>query len=324
VRILVTGGAGFVGSHVVDRLLADGHAVSVVDNLSTGRREVVAAAAALHVCDVRSPRLEAVVAEARPDAVVHVAAQAAVPRSVADPLFDASVNVLGTLALLAACRRSGVARIVYTSTGGAAYGDTDVLPTPEDHPTSAASPYGVSKVAAERYLECWSGLTRVPTLALRLANVYGPRQNPLGEAGVIAIFIHRLLRGEVCVINGGGEQTRDYVFVADVADAVARALERPEARGVVNVGTGLETSVNALYDRLARAAGAGRRAPVHAPARPGEQRRSVLDPTRAKLLLGWTPATPLEQGIERTVAAFRAELVGRGAQPPSEVSGRNR
>jgi UDP-glucose 4-epimerase len=308
-RILVTGGAGFIGSHVTDRLLADGHEVHVVDNLSTGRRELVAAGAVFHACDIRSAALEAVFAGTRPEAVVHVAAQASVSRSVVDPLLDASVNVLGTIALLAACRRGGVPRVVYTSTGGAAYGDTNVLPTPEDHPMNATSPYGVTKVAAERYLECWAGLTGVSTLTLRLANIYGPRQNPLGEAGVVAIFTHRLLRGEGCVINGDGAQTRDYVFVGDVADAIARSLDRPDARGAVNIGTGLETSVNELYDRLARTVGTSRSA-THAPAKPGEQRRSVLDPTRAKMLLGWTPTVSLDAGLERTVAAFRAELRG--------------
>jgi UDP-glucose 4-epimerase len=209
--------------------------------------------------------------------------------------------------LLAACQRWRVARVVYTSTGGAAYGDTNVLPTPEDHPTNATSPYGVTKVAAERYLECWSGLTGVPTLTVRLANIYGPRQNPLGEAGVIAIFTHRLLRDEGCVVNGDGGQTRDYVFVGDVADAIVRGLERPEARGAINIGTGVETSVNELYARLARTVGVSRAA-THAPAKPGEQRRSVLDPTRAKMILGWTPATSLDTGLEHTVNAFRAEL----------------
>jgi UDP-glucose 4-epimerase len=306
VRVLVTGGAGFIGSHVVDRLIRDGHGVAVVDNLSAGRRDHVHPAATLHVCDIRSARLSGAFAAARPQVVVHVAAQAAVARSVADPVFDASVNVLGTAALLEACRRTGVGRVVYTSTGGAAYGDTETLPTPEDHPTRATSPYGVSKVTAERYLDVWSGLTGGLAVALRLANVYGPRQNPHGEAGVIAIFAHRLLRGEPCVVYGDGEQTRDYVYVEDVADAVARALTRPEASGPVNVGTGMETTVNELYRRLARAAGVGRAA-EHGPARPGEQRRSVLDPSRAKALLGWTPATALDDGLATTLASFRAQ-----------------
>lgn len=300
----MTGGAGFVGSHVVDRLVADGHVVAVVDDLSSGRREHVNRHAALHVCDIRTPGLGAVLDTARPEAVVHLAAQAAVPRSVADPVFDAAVNVMGTLNLLEACQRVGVKRVVYISTGGAGYGDTDVLPTPEQHPSWPTSPYGVSKVAAEMYVACWAGLTGSSGLSLRLANIYGPRQSPEGEAGVVAIFAHRLLAGQPCIVNGDGEQTRDYVYVEDVADAVARALERPGAKGVVNISTGRETSVNTIYGLLARAAGVGRPA-QHGPARPGEQRRSVLDNRRARALLGWEPRVALEDGLARTVAALR-------------------
>ena len=305
-RALVTGGAGFIGSHVVDRLLADGHTVAIVDNLSTGRPVLVNPAATLHVEDLRSARLDRVFAAARPDVVVHLAAQASVPRSVGDPMYDASVNLLGTINLLAAAQRAGVRRVVYTSTGGAAYGDTDVMPTPEDHPTRPMSPYGVSKVAAERYLDAWSAIAGVPVLTLRLANIYGPRQNPLGEAGVIAIFAHRLVRDQECVVYGDGDQTRDYVYVGDVADAAARAISRPDAVGVVNVATGIETTVNTLYRQLATIAGAKRPA-RHAPARPGEQRRSVLDATRASKMLGWSPRVSLETGLERTYAYFREE-----------------
>lgn len=306
-RVLVTGGAGFIGSHVVDRLLADGHAVDVVDNLATGRRDRVHPAGRLHVCDLRDARLDAVFAAARPEVVVHLAAQAAVPRSVADPLFDASVNVLGTIALLEACRRAGVRRALYTSSGGAGYGDTDVLPTPEDHPLRPASPYGVSKITAEHYLECWTGLTGGRALTLRLANIYGPRQDPAGEAGVIAIFTSRLLAGEPCVVNGDGNQTRDYVYVGDVADAIARGVTSADATGVANIGTGAETTVNELHRRLARLAGANGAA-EHAPAKPGEQRRSVLDASRAKTLLGWSARTTLDEGLTQTVQWFRKEF----------------
>jgi UDP-glucose 4-epimerase len=306
VRVLVTGGAGFIGSHVVDRLVAAGHTVSVVDDLSTGRRDNVNPRATLHTCDIRKADLPRIVATTRPEAVVHLAAQAAVPRSVEDPMFDAEVNVLGTINLLEACRHAGTRRMVYVSTGGAAYGDTDVLPTPEEHPTRATSPYGVSKVAAERYLECFAGLTSMTELTLRLANVYGPRQRPDGEAGVVAIFARRLLTGQRCTIYGDGEQTRDYVYVADVAEAAELALDSA-ARGVVNISTGRETSVNALHRQVAAAIGVNGE-PEYAAARPGEVRRSVLANARARTLLGWQPRRPLEQGIAATLAWMRTVI----------------
>jgi UDP-glucose 4-epimerase len=303
-NVLVTGGAGFIGSHVVDRLVADGHAVTVVDDLSSGVREQVHAAATLCVCDIRSPDLHAIVLRARPQAVVHLAAQAAVPRSLAEPQFDAAVNILGTINLLEAARDAGVGRMVYVSTGGAAYGDAETLPTPEDHPARALSPYGVSKVTAERYLECWTALTAMTGLSLRLANVYGPRQRAEGEAGVVAIFTRSLLGGERCRIYGDGEQTRDYVYVADVADAVSAALGRPAA-GVVNIATARETSVNALFRRLCAIVGVSPE-PEYLPARPGDVRRSALDNARARAVLGWTPRTSLEQGLVATVESVRA------------------
>ncbi len=306
-KILVTGGAGFIGSHVVDRYVAEGHQVTVVDALVSGRREFINPAARLYLADIRSPRLAEVFEAERPEVVNHHAAQAEVRRSVADPVLDASINVLGALNLLICCRRFGVGRVIYASTGGAVYGDTTVLPTPEDHPTRPASPYGISKLTVEHYLTCWGVLYEMSGLALRYANVYGPRQNPLGEAGVVAIFARRLLRGEPAIINGDGRQTRDYVYVGDVAEANLRALEQPEATGTLNIGTGVETSVLDLFQRLQRIAGGGEAR--HGAPKPGEQRRSVLDITLAKRLLGWTPRVTLDEGLRRTVEHFSKETL---------------
>ena len=303
-KILVTGGAGFIGSHVVDRCVEAGHGVAVVDDLSSGQRQQVNAAARLHVVDIRTPALDDVFRGEAPEAVLHLAAQASVGRSVANPLLDAEINVLGSLNLLECARRAGTRRFVYVSTGGAGYGDTDVVPTPESHPTRPVSPYGTSKVAAELYLGCWEALHGLSGVVLRLANIYGPRQNPHGEAGVIAIFTDRLLRGEPCLINGDGLQTRDYVYVGDVAEAALRALERPQVTGPINIGTGVETTVVALFEALRAAFGHGESR--HGPARPGEQRRSLLDASRAREVLGWTPRVGLDEGLRRTVAAARA------------------
>ncbi len=306
-KILVTGGAGFIGSHVVDTFLGAGHQVVVVDNLSTGSRAFVNPKASFHPVDLRSARLGEVFSAERPDVVAHLAAQAAVGRSVTDPVYDASVNVGGGLNLLDCCRRFGVRRVIYSSSGGAGYGDTDMIPTPETHPSLPMSPYGITKVAVEHYVAAWSALFGVSGIALRYANIYGPRQNHQGEAGVIAIFCHRLLTGQVPLINGDGGQTRDFVYVGDVARANLLALERPEVTGGINVSTGVETSVNALYAGLQAAAGS-RVAARHGPARPGEQRRSCLDPGLAARALGWKPSVSLPEGLARTYDFFKKEL----------------
>ena len=300
-RVLVTGGAGFIGSHIVDRLVAAGHEVAIVDNLVTGRREQANPRARLHVLDIRDPGLGPVFDAARPEVVVHAAAQVSVARSMADPVDDASVNVLGTVALLQHCRRIRVRRVVYISTGGAGYGDADVIPTPETHPARPVSPYGISKLTGERYVELWRDLEGLETVCLRLANVYGPRQSPEGEAGVVAIFTERARSGRVCVVNGDGEQTRDFIYVGDVADAVHRAVEQPTVGGILNIGTGRETSVNQI---LAELRGLMGDVPArYGPARPGEQRRSVLDPRLAERQLRWTATTSLKEGLRLTVAA---------------------
>ena len=214
--------------------------------------------------------------------------------------------MVGGLGLLECCRRFGVRRIIYSSSGGAGYGDTDVIPTPETHPTVPISPYGITKVAMEYYVNAWSGIFGISGISLRYANIYGPRQNPQGEAGVIAIFCHRLLTGQSPIINGDGDQTRDYTYVEDVALANLRALERPDVTGAVNVCTGVETTVNQLYTALVQASGA--KVPAqHAPARPGEQRRSCLSPARAEQVLGWKPSVTLAEGLGRTFRFFHKE-----------------
>jgi UDP-glucose 4-epimerase len=307
VKILVTGGAGFIGSHVVDTFLGAGHEVAVMDNLSTGNRAWVNPRAKLHAVDLRSRRLAEVFAAERPEVVAHLAAQAAVSRSVNDPVFDASVNVGGGLNLLDCCRRFGVRRMIYSSSGGAGYGDTDVLPTPETHPSLPMSPYGITKVAMELYVGAWTQIFGMSGISLRYANVYGPRQNHQGEAGVVAIFCHRLLTGQAPVVNGDGGQTRDFVYVGDVARANLLALERSDATGGINIATGIETSVNDIYAGIKSAAGSSVAA-QYGPARPGEQRRSCLDPKLAERVLGWRPTVTLGEGLTRTYDFFRKEL----------------
>ena len=303
-HVAVTGGAGFIGAHTCRALLEAGHRVTAIDDLSHGRREALADGIELLVLDVRAPELGEELVQRRPEAVLHLAAQMDVRRSVADPLYDASVNVIGTVNALAAARRAGARRFVFASSGGAVYGEQEQFPAREDHPRRPASPYGASKLCGEEYVELArrGGLS---TLSLRYANVYGPGQDPLGEAGVVAIFLHRMLSGGEPVVNGDGGQTRDFVFVEDVARANLLALTSAAA-GALNVGTGLETSVNELAAMLAREAGYGR--PLrHGPAAPGEQRRSSIDPGAARAQLGWEPHVGLEEGLRSTARWFRAK-----------------
>jgi UDP-glucose 4-epimerase len=312
-KVLVTGGAGFIGSHLADRLLSDGHEVVILDDLSAGHVEHLNPAARFYQMDVQSPWLDELFKIERPEAVLHEAAQASVRRSVEDPGFDASVNVLGTLTLLQASVRHGVRRFLFASTGGALYGDADVIPTPEDYPTLPVSPYGASKLAAEVYLRTFHALHGLSYAALRYANVYGPRQDPHGEAGVVAIFARRLLNGETARINGDGKQTRDFVYVGDVAEANARALTS-DAVGSFNVGTGVETDVNTIFQLLKRLA-RDNQTEVHGPAMPGEQRRSVIDARKIERVMGWRPQAGLEAGLDATVRYFREASLARAAAP---------
>jgi UDP-glucose 4-epimerase len=312
VRALVTGGAGFIGSTLVDRLLAEGHAVDVVDDLSTGSltnltdaRSAKDADFTFHRLDIRTPEVTELIVRRHPDVVFHLAAQMDVRVSVARPVFDAEVNIVGSLHVLEGARQAGARKVVFASSGGTIYGDPDPeeLPVRETRPQQPLSPYGVAKKAVGDYLVAYRQLHDLEFTALALANVYGPRQDPHGEAGVVAIFGRRLLAGEPCTLYGDGTTTRDYVFVDDVVDAFARSIDAGDGL-LLNVGTGVETAVRRLYDAVAHAAGSDAE-PVYAPERPGELRRSALDPGRAAIHLGWRPWTTLADGLAATVDSFR-------------------
>jgi len=312
-RALVTGGAGFIGSHVAEALLAAGHDVVIVDDLSTGRRENVPRAARFECLDVRSPEAAALVREGGFDVLCHLAAQIDVRLSVSDPVADSSRNILGSLNLLEAARHaSRRPRVVFTSTGGAVYGDFAVPPSAEEEPKDPESPYGIAKLGVEYYLAYHARVHGLETVALRLANVYGPRQDPHGEAGVVPIFCRRLLDGRPLTVFGTGEQTRDFVYVGDVATAhvlAARAALPPAGRlddRAFNIGTGIATSVLDLAATLQRAAGTAQ--PVEfAPARAGEQQRSFLQIAKAARALDWTPRVRLDQGLAETYQWFKRQ-----------------
>jgi UDP-glucose 4-epimerase len=318
-RVLVTGGAGFIGSNLVDRLVAEGHQVAVIDDLSTGRLENLATAFGSgeidHLkVDIAGHELTRSVAEIRPDVIHHLAAQIDVRHSVSDPVADARINVLGSIAVASAAAAAGVRRLVFAASGGTAYGEQHpgALPVTEQTPGSVTSPYGVAKRAVEDYLGTFQALYGLETVSLRLGNVYGPRQDPHGEAGVVAIFCNKLVAGEPVIVYGDGAQTRDYVYVDDVVEAFVAAGSAPEAAGCrFNIGTGVETSVLGLYAALREVTGTGAE-PTFAPARPGELQRVALDPSLARRTLGWRARTPLTEGLARTWGWVR-EQVGAGS-----------
>jgi UDP-glucose 4-epimerase len=309
-RTLVTGGAGFIGSHLVDRLLAEGHSVDVLDDLSSGSLANLAEARAggqalgFHHIDIRDPSVVDLMARRRPEVVFHLAAQADVRVSVARPVFDAEVNVIGTLNVAEGARAASSRKIVFAASGGTLYGEPEELPVRESHPQRPLSPYGVSKKAAADYLAAYRELHGIEFTALALANVYGPRQDPHGEAGVVAIFAARMLAGQPCTIFGDGRQTRDFVYVDDVVDAFVRAATKGSGL-LMNIGTGAETSVNELHDTMAGVVG-NVPPPDPAPARPGELARSSLHWGRAELHLGWKPWTTLPEGTAAVLRWFAA------------------
>lgn len=304
-KIIVTGGAGFIGSTLVDKLIKEGHEVKVVDNLSSGKIEYLNPAAVLYQHDIRSSELAGIFMKEKPDCVYHLAAQIDVRKSMADPVADNDINVLGGLNVLESARQAGVAKFIFASTGGAVYGDAEEIPTTESFPPYPLSFYGIHKLTFEKYLNCYSRLYGLDYTTLRFANVYGPRQYKGGEAGVIAIFVENAVRGQESVQYGDGLQTRDFVYVDDVVSALARAREIA-CRCEINIGTGIESSLLDVRRAIEKALGQ----PIavrEEPGKPGEQRRSCLSHQRAADVLGWQPEVSLEEGIVRTVAWAREQ-----------------
>lgn len=308
-KILVTGGAGFIGSHITDALIQRGHQVHVMDNLSSGLRENVHPKAIFHELDIRSEAAASLFRQEHFEVLYHQAAQMDVRRSVADPMFDANNNILGFLNLMEAGRESGLKKVIFASTGGAIYGDPEYTPQDEQHPTKPASPYGISKLATEHYLRFYAAVHGIAYVALRYANVYGPRQNPHGEAGVVAIFSERMLENKPCFINGSGRQTRDYVYVKDVVQANVLALDYTE-NGTFNVGTGIETDVVTLF-RFIKQFSLSTTPESYADAKAGEQARSVVSNAAISVAMGWKNQFDLKIGLQETVGWFKNRLQSR-------------
>lgn len=306
-RILVTGGLGFIGSQIVDRYIELGHSVAVIDDLSTGRKIFLNPKATFYQVDIRDKQaISQIFEKEKPEVLNHHAAQMDVRKSVADPIFDAEVNILGLLNLLENGRKNNLKQVIFASSGGTVYGDCETVPTPETESTQPVSPYGISKLSSEHYLHFYTRTYQINRAILRYGNVYGPRQNPHGEAGVIAIFCQKMLRGEQPIINGDGTQQRDFVFVGDIVEANSKALDSKESF-TVNIGTGVGTDVNKIYKELVKLTGTNLK-DIHGPQKPGEQKVSILDAHKAHSTLGWQPLTTLEQGLAQTVEFFQNEI----------------
>ena len=308
-KILVTGGAGFIGSHVTDMMIEAGHQVVVVDNLSTGRRSNLNPHAAFYEVDIRSTELEQVFMREKPEVICHHAAQTDVRRSMDDPLYDADINIIGSIKLAQLAVRYGTRKFIYISSGGAAYGEPEYLPCDEDHPIKPLCHYGASKYTFEHYLHVFNANYNLDYSVIRYPNVYGPRQDPHGEGGVIAIFTGRMVQGEEVTINGTGEQVRDYVYVTDCARSNLLLLEQSSKR-VFNLGSGIGTTVNEIFQQLKNITGYSKQA-LYGPAKAGETFRIFLNASRAEREIGWQPTIPLEEGLKRTVAYFKEVELSR-------------
>ncbi|MCL4156594.1 UNVERIFIED_CONTAM: hypothetical protein GTU68_022627 [Idotea baltica] len=303
--VCITGGAGFIGSHIASVFKSQGDEVVVIDDLSSGSKENLESGIKLYELDIRSEECQKVLKEIKPDILIHTAAQVSVSKSMNNPKFDADVNIMGLLNILNAFDSESLPYLVFISTGGAMYGEQEEFPATEEHPAFPTSFYGLSKKVSELYLELWHNTFGLNYATLRLANVYGPKQNPHGEAGVVAIFYDKLLQGEEAVIYGDGEQTRDYVYVEDVASAVNAAV-KSNANGIFNIGTSIETSVNHLYSLVTDILGSSKKANM-APQRAGEQRRSAISASKAKEILNWEPKKDVEQGLKETAEWFKSK-----------------
>ncbi|HJX01548.1 MAG TPA: NAD-dependent epimerase/dehydratase family protein [Candidatus Humimicrobiaceae bacterium] len=306
-NILITGGAGFIGSNVADGLLEKKHKVVIVDDLSNGKKENIPGGARFYRCDIRSKKLSSIFKAEKPEVVIHNAAQLSVRVSVENPLMDADINVIGGLNVIQACHTHNVNKIIFASSGGTVYGEQKYFPADEEHPTRPISPYGVAKLATENYLYYFYKTYGLKYISLRYGNIYGPRQDPYGEAGVVAIFSSKIIKGSNPIINGDGLQTRDYVYVGDVVDVNIRAIES-DFTGALNIGTGKETTVVELFKILREVSGKSGVEEVHGPAREGEQRRSQLSYELAKKILGWQPEITLEEGLKSTYNWFKKNI----------------